>query len=125
MTNGAYNLLEQLRRNTVALVSIVIAVSRLSYNTWRDEETEDNRNVRSAAFDILLKPGELQQVVFGNHYDKDDAVVLNPRTGWAYVLTIGDLLRVSSVTMPAEADDLYDVWKNNCHIPVKIRTKLM
>lgn len=113
MTNRPNNILEQLRRNTVALVSIIIAVSSLTYNTWRNEKTEDNRNIRFAAFEILLKLGELQQVVFRNHYDKDNTAASNPRTGWTYVLTIRDLSRVSSVTMTAEADDLYDVWKDN------------
>jgi hypothetical protein len=35
MTEVSDSVVNQLRRNTVALVSIVIAVSSLSYNTWR------------------------------------------------------------------------------------------
>ena len=88
---------EQLRRNAVALISLVVAISSLSYNTWRNEATEDNRNLRFAAFEILLKLGELQQVVFHVHFDKD-LDKGNPRVGWAYVLTINDLAKVLPVT---------------------------
>ena len=61
---------EQLRRNFVALISLVIAVSSLSYTSWRHEQTEENHNHRMAAFETLLKLGELQQLVFHRHYDK-------------------------------------------------------
>ena len=44
MSGERSSIVEQLRRNTVALISIVIAVSSLSYNTWRNEKTEYNRN---------------------------------------------------------------------------------
>ncbi|MBF8293263.1 MAG: hypothetical protein HW392_2090 [Steroidobacteraceae bacterium] len=39
---------EQLRNNLVALISLVIALSALGYNTWRNELTERNRNIRAA-----------------------------------------------------------------------------
>ena len=92
MTTTSDGVIDQLKRNTVALVSIIIAVSSLSYNTWRNEKTEENRNQRLASFEILLKLNELQQVVFHSHYDKDSLDKGNPRTGWAYVLTVRDLL---------------------------------
>ena len=100
---------EQLRRNAVALMSLVVAVSGLSYNTWRNEITEENRNLRHAAFEVLLKLGELQQVTFHAHYDRDE-VRGNPRTGWAYVLTIRDLSAVMSMPVQDQADDLLAVW---------------
>jgi len=113
MTISTQSLREQLRRNTVALISIILAVSSLSYNTWRNEKTEDNRNQRFAAFEVLLKLGELQQVIFHYHYDGDSSENWNPRTGWTYVLTIRDLSRVSGSEMTSEADKLYTIWKDN------------
>jgi hypothetical protein len=110
--DGKNSILEQLRRNTVALISLVVAISSLSYNTWRNEATEENRNLRVAAFEILLKLGELQQVVFHSHYDKD-LEKGNPRTGWAYALTIRDLARVLPAPMPGEAEALLEVWGDN------------
>ena len=73
MTNTNNGVIDQLKRNTVALVSIIIAVSSLSYNTWRNEKTEENRNQRLASFEVLLKLNELQQVIFYSHYDKDNS----------------------------------------------------
>jgi hypothetical protein len=103
---------EQLRRNTVALISLVVALSSLGYNTWRNEQTEYNRNQRQAAFEILLKLGELQRVVFHSHYDRDREKG-NPRTGWAYVLTVRDLASVMEEPMPPMADELVATWGAN------------
>ena len=113
MTEANNSIRQQVRRNAVALISIIIAVSSLSYNTWRNEETEDNRNQRLASFEVLLKLNELQQVIFHGHYDKDLLDKGNPRTGWAYVLTIRDLSRVLHPPLPAAADKLQIVWNEN------------
>jgi len=113
MNNERNSIVDQLRRNAVALISLVIAVSSLSYNTWRNEKTEDNRNQRFAAFEILLKLGELQQVVFHHHYDKDKSDKGNLRTGWSYVLTVRDLSRVLHPPLPGTADKLLTVWSEN------------
>ena len=104
---------KQLQRNTVALISVVIAVSSLSYNTWRNEKTEANRNQRVAAFEILMKLSELQQIVFHHYYDKDTRDRGNPRTGWIYVLTIRDLSRLMPTRLHQDTDNLLAVWKNN------------
>lgn len=104
--------LEQVRRNSVALISLVVAVTSLSYNTWRNEATEHNRNQRIAAFEILLKLGELQQVVFHVHYDKD-LNKGNPRIGWAYVLTINDLSQVLPKPVQDSTKELLQVWSEN------------
>lgn len=104
---------KQIKNNSVALISILIAISSLSYNTWRNEKTEDNRNQRHAAFEILLKLNELQQVVFFNYYDKDIVNKGNPRTGWTYVLTIQDLSKVLYEPIPESYSQLQQVWTNN------------
>lgn len=48
---------EQLRNNLVALISLFIALSALGYNTWRNERTERNRNIRAAGFESLTING--------------------------------------------------------------------
>ena len=58
----------QIARHSVALISLLVALSSLAYNTWRNEQTEDNRNIRTAGIDLLLKLGELDRVVFYSHY---------------------------------------------------------
>ncbi len=100
----------QIKAHAIALISIVIAVVSLSYNTWRNELSEDNRNQRHAAFEIILKLNELQQVVFYNHYEQDLEHQGNPRLGWVYVLTIKDLSMVLSQPLQHAASALVDTW---------------
>ena len=103
---------EQLRNNAVALLSLAIALSSLSYNTWRNERTERNRNVRTASFEILTKLAELERVVYLAQYDRD-AQGGNPRTGWTYVLVIRDLSAVIPAPGPAGATELLQVWRDH------------
>lgn len=105
--------LEQLRRNSVALISLVVAITSLSYNTWRNEASEHNRNQRLVSIEVLRNLGELQQVVFHLHYDQDLDMMINPRTGWAIVLTVNDLAMVLEEPLPETAENLRSVWENN------------
>ena len=102
----------QLRRNTVALISLVVAVTSLGYNTWRNEQSEANRNVRDAGIELLLKFGELDRVVFFSHYERDRNRG-NPRLGWAYVLTIRDLGTLMPEPASQSTAALVDVWESN------------
>ena len=81
---------QQLRDNLVALTSLAIALAALGYNTWRNERTERNRNIRVAGIELLQEIGSLQQIIFYAHYAEDDQRG-DPRMGWADVLTINDL----------------------------------
>tara|TARA_R110001583_G_scaffold106334_1_gene254575 strand:- start:1102 stop:1536 length:435 start_codon:yes stop_codon:yes gene_type:complete len=107
------NLLTQLQRNAVAIISLVVALTSLGYNTWRNEQSEGNRNQRFASFMILLKLNELQQLVFHRRYDPDLLIKGNPRTGWTYILTIRDLSQVLPPPLPASADKLRATWNMN------------
>src|SRR5256714_15634759 len=106
------SLRQQLRDNAVALISLVVALGSLAYNTWRNERTEHNRNVRTAAFELLTKLAELERVVFLAQYDRDVAGG-NPRTGWTYVLVIRDLSAVMPAPVPAQAAELQGVWRGD------------
>jgi len=100
---------QQLRDNSVALISLVVALSSLGYNTWRNERTERNRNVRTATFELLTRIAELQRVVYLAQYDRDPSGG-NPRTGWTYVLVIRDLATLVPAPVPARAAELQKVW---------------
>lgn len=113
--NDDKGLISQVQRHAVALISLVVAVSSFSYTTWRNEQTEENRNQRYAAFEILLKLNELQQVIFHRRYDQHLPDKGNPRLGWTYVLTVQDLSKLLHVQLPAKADQLLMVWQNNWH----------
>jgi hypothetical protein len=100
---------QQLRNNAVALISLVVALGSLGYNTWRNERTEHNRNIRTATFELLIKLAELERVVFLAQYDRDVSGG-NPRTGWTYVLVIRDLSAVVPGAVPARAAELQKAW---------------
>ena len=113
MNNKNTSFLKQVRNNSVALISLFIAISSLGYNTWRNEKTEANRNQRHAAFEILVKLNELQQVAFYHYYDKDINGKGNPRTGWTYVLTIQDLSKIIYQPTPKSYSRLQKTWEEN------------
>ena len=113
MNNKNTSFLKQVRNNSVALISLFIAISSLGYNTWRNEKTEANRNQRHAAFEILVKLNELQQVAFYHYYDKDINGKGNPRTGWTYVLTIQDLSKILYQPIPESYSRLQKTWEEN------------
>jgi hypothetical protein len=106
------DLARQLRENAVALTSLLLVVIGLAYNTWRNEQTEFNDNIRAAGFEILVKLGELERVVFHNHYDMDEERG-SPRAGWAFVLTIRDMGQLSLEGAKRESEKLVDVWQAN------------
>ncbi len=104
---------EQLRRNAVALISLVIAITSLGYNTWRNEHTENNRNQRWASFEILLKLGELRELINYIHFDCNLSFRGNPRSGWVIVEAIEDLTLVLEDMTPESASTLKNVWGEN------------
>lgn len=107
------SILEQIRRNAVALISLVVAVTSLGYNTWRNEASEENRNQRWASFELLLELGELHQVVDHLYYDRDAEDRGNPRKGWAIVDMIRGVAVVIDDPIPARANALHDAWAEN------------
>jgi hypothetical protein len=103
---------EQLRTNAVALISLVVALSGLSYNTWRNERTEHNRNLRAAGFEVLTKLADFERVVFLAQYDRDPQNG-NPRIGWSQVIVLNDLAEVLPPPVAVRAHALRDIWSAN------------
>ena len=101
---------EQLRSNMVALISLVIALSALGYNTWRNERTERNRNIRAAGFELLTEIGSLQQIIFYAHFAQGDQRG-DHRMGWADMLTINDLAALMPADVTRDAGQLKTVWE--------------
>lgn len=102
----------QLRINAVALISLLVALSTLGYSTWRHEVSEDNRTLRTAAFNILLTAGELQSVVDFAHYEGNPDAG-NPIKGWGKVLYLRDLGIVMPAQVQSRTRDLQRVWAHD------------
>jgi len=101
---------EQLHANAVALISLVVALGSLGYNTWRNELTEENRSVRLAAFEVLKNLGELQLVVNFAFFAKNEQFG-HPMAGWGRVALISDLSQVLPAPAPEYAEKLRQVWQ--------------
>lgn len=107
-----------IRDNLVALVSLAVALSALGYNTWRNERTELNRNVRVAGIEMLREIGSLQEIIFYAHYAKGDARG-DPRMGWADVLTILDLAALMPPDVVRDAEALRKAWEADAELLVE------
>jgi hypothetical protein len=105
------NIKDQLRRNTVALISLVIAITSLAYNTWRNEASENNRTHRLVALEVLIRLGELQQLTWHHHFDKDIEDKGNLRTGWTLVLVIRDICKILDEPLPDSTTNLHATWE--------------
>ncbi|WP_456407242.1 hypothetical protein [Thiolapillus sp.] len=102
----------QLKNNLLAIISLVVAFSALGYNTWRNELTEHNRNIRFAGFEIIKNLGELERITYLIHYDK--AIERNtPRDGWAVVLVLRDFSKLMPESVQKTMIGLFDVWQRN------------
>ncbi|MBT8078241.1 MAG: hypothetical protein KJO31_06670 [Gammaproteobacteria bacterium] len=103
---------DQLRRHSVALISLFIALSGLAYNTWRNEQTEENNNIRTAGIEMLLLLGEFDRTVFHLQYDQG-LQLGNERTGWSLVLTIRDLGTLIGDPANSSSAELLGTWESN------------
>ena len=103
---------EQLSRQSLALVSLLVALTALAYTTWRNELTESNRNIRRAGFEMMVHVAELQRIAYLAHFDQDE-VGGNPRKGWVEVLVIKDLAAFMPATEQVRSEKLYAAWNDN------------
>ena len=110
------NMRRTIRDNLVAITSLVVALSALGYNTWRNERTERNRNVRVAGIEMLKEIGSLQEIV-SQVSAGDEAPAGDPRDprvqlrmGWVDVWTLNDLASVMPVAVAREARELEAAW---------------
>lgn len=95
--------------NLVSLISLVVAIIALTFNTNRADRTEYQRNIRSASFSVLKELNQLQLLVDQAHYgsDRDRG---NPIVGWARVNYIDDLSEVIPEPVQGASDQLKEVW---------------
>ena len=109
---------EQIRSNSVALISLSVAFIALSYNTWRNETTESQRNIRLASFKVLESLGELQEVAdyryyyfpFEESHGREGELRLR---GFGSVTMVRDLLNLMPPPAPVAGDNLFQLWNEN------------
>ena len=94
------------------IFSVIFALLGFTYNVWRMEVTEENSNIRTASFEVLLTLSSLEQLVYSAHYDGDEQEG-NPRKGWVKVGLIEDLSMLTTDSVQAQAAALKTVWTDN------------
>lgn len=105
-------LTDTIKQHSLSLISLFVAFSALGYNTWRNEATEANRNIRMAGFEMIKHIGALQRIAYLAHYDNDRKHG-NPRLGWTEVLLIQDQAHLMLNEVPVTAHKLLLSWENN------------
>src|SRR5437762_3444948 len=105
-------IVSQIKANIVAIASIIVALTGMGYNTYRNEKTEINHNVRAAAFETLKNLGETQILINYAHFQKD-RVRGDARLGWGRMTLIHDMAQVLPAPGPEEADQLLTAWREN------------
>lgn len=103
---------QQIKQNSLAIISLFVAFSALAYNTWRNELSESNRNIRQSGFEIIMHVGELQKIAYLSHFDMDQ-IKGSPRLGWTEVLLIKDLSRLMPEVIQQKSNNLETAWRNN------------
>ncbi len=108
--NSKATFVQQLQRNAVALISLVIAISSLGYNTWRNEVSEHNRNQRVVAIEFVRMLGDLQRLTYDLRYGDEKNTGTIGREAWSIVLTLRDLSEVADGKVPESAQRMHEVW---------------
>ena len=110
------NLKERLKMYYVmSLFSVVFALFGFSYNAWRMEVSEENNNIRTAAFEVLSHLGELEHIILSAHYD-NDLIHGNPRKGWVKVGLVADLSALITPEVADKAIKLKAQWADSWHL---------
>ena len=88
------------------------ALLGFSYNVWRMEVSEENSNIRTACFEMLLELSSLEQLIYVAHYDQDDKTA-SPRIGWVKVALVADLSVLTSDDITKHSLILKKVWSQH------------
>lgn len=99
----------KIREWVLPLTSLAVALSALFYNTWRNEKSEQNRNVRAAGFEIIKELSALQLIADFAHYEQD-SLRGNAIAGWSQILLIDDLAMVMPSNVQMQAKQLHEHW---------------
>ena len=109
---------EQLRSNSLALISLAVAFIALGYNTWRNETTESHRNYREASFRVLEVLGELQEVADHRYYyfpfeDNQGREGELRLRGFGRVAMVRDLMNLMPEPAPTASNNLFRLWNRH------------
>ncbi len=110
--NTRHQLKVSIQRNLLSIISLLFALTSLSYNTWRNETSARNENQREAGFRVLTELAELQvltdHITYGGEELKGDVI-----EGWTKVKFISDLSVLVTPELELVAKNLLVKWTEN------------
>lgn len=114
-----HSLRAQFKRHSVALVSLLVALSSLAYNTWRNETSELHRNWRQGAFQVMTDVSQVRRIILYRRYfhgrqDHPLTPLQHAETwvaGWTRVAAVRDLTSILPDPLPAHGEDLHEAWE--------------
>lgn len=120
-TRASGSLRSQFRRHSVALISLVVAIVSLGYNTWRNETSEMHRNWRQAAFQATIEVNQLQQIVlYRRYFHGREEHPLEPMRqaetwiqGWGTAISVRDLTSLLPEPLPNKGEQLRAAWEEH------------
>lgn len=98
----------------LALIALAVALTGMAYNTWRNETSEAQRNMRQACFMLIEESAALQQIVdlrFGGH----DRSKSSWASAWGKATLIRDLGELAPPRTGQEAQHVYEIWRQRAH----------
>lgn len=95
----------------ISVLSLLIAMTALGYNTWRNEVTEHNRNIRSSGFELLNESANLQLLVDRRSYADDSSA--SYIEGWTRINFIVALSHVMPEPVRSNSQHLKTAWSDN------------
>ena len=113
MTTKKYSLINQFRNNILAILSLSIAISALGYNSWRNEQSEQNRNIRQAGFEIIKETAKLQHFLDNTTFLTAKERSSTPIEGWVRIRLIQSLSMFMNQAVQSKANFLFLFWKDN------------
>lgn len=115
MKKWSQSLAEQIQRNAVALISLAIAVCSLSYNTWRNETSETQRNIRHAAFEMVDHLERFQSMVNAMVYGRPRRTELWV-DAWGEAKALETLATLMPAPTPETTAELIEVWADQVKV---------
>lgn len=103
--------LKEASSTLISVISLIIAISALGYNTWRNEVSEHNRNIRASGFELLKASAKLQLLVDRQFYEDNSQA--SPIEGWTRINFIVALSQVMPEPVKANGVRLKATWSEN------------
>ncbi len=115
LSQSSQHWINHVKQQSLSIISLIVAITALSYNTWRNEATESNRNIRESGFELLKASAELQLLIDSSYYVNARRSEVETQTlpirGWTQVNFIVTLSQVMPSNVQRASLHLKSNWE--------------